>query len=114
MRRLHGWEPAETTEYEYDESGRLLRSVTTREPEWTPDEVALFLAQRADSMSRNMYGIPMERATARGAKFVADELPTLDVAVDAVSRARNAYYKQHPDAPRDGMIWGVREVTPGE
>jgi hypothetical protein len=32
---LDGREPAEVTEYEYGGDGRLLRSTTTREPEWT-------------------------------------------------------------------------------
>lgn len=43
-RRFSGWEPAESTEYEYDEAGRLIRSVTTREPEWDEQERAWMLA----------------------------------------------------------------------
>lgn len=31
-------------EYEYDDDGRLIRSVTTREPEWDEQERAWFLA----------------------------------------------------------------------
>lgn len=37
-RRFHGWEPARTTVYEYDDAGRLVRSVTTVEPEWDGPE----------------------------------------------------------------------------
>lgn len=33
-KRLLGWEPTETHVHEYDESGRLVRTVVTRDPEW--------------------------------------------------------------------------------
>lgn len=36
-RRFNGWEPTETTVYEYDQQSRLVRSVTTSEPEWDED-----------------------------------------------------------------------------
>lgn len=41
---MEGREPVETTVYEYDEAGRLVRSVTTREPEWTEQDTAEILA----------------------------------------------------------------------
>lgn len=44
LRRLDGWEPAEVTEYERDETGRIVRSITRREVEWTPDEADLMIA----------------------------------------------------------------------
>lgn len=34
LRRLHGWEPASTTEYKYDAQGRIAETRTVREPEW--------------------------------------------------------------------------------
>ena len=42
--RFRGEERSEATSYEYDDDGRLARSVTVREPEWTPDDRALVLA----------------------------------------------------------------------
>jgi YD repeat-containing protein len=42
--QLDGREPAEVTEYEYDEQGRLVRSVTTREPRYTEQDRAELLA----------------------------------------------------------------------
>lgn len=44
VRRLEGWEPRTVTEYEYDQAGRLVRSVTTREPEWDDEQRAVMLA----------------------------------------------------------------------
>lgn len=38
--RLDGREPAETTEFFYDDAGLMVRSVTTREPEWTEQDLA--------------------------------------------------------------------------
>jgi hypothetical protein len=42
--KLDGREPGSTTQHVYDRRGRLLRSVTTREPEWTEQDVAEVLA----------------------------------------------------------------------
>lgn len=33
-KRLLGWEPREVHEHEYDDAGRLVRTVVTREAEW--------------------------------------------------------------------------------
>jgi hypothetical protein len=41
---LWGWEPRRTTTHEYDERGRLVRSVETAEPEWDPESYALLAA----------------------------------------------------------------------
>jgi ferredoxin len=61
---LDGREPAEVTEYEYGGDGRLLRSTTTREPEWTDldrDEM-LALAMHRDSLCP-LCGMPLEVCT---------------------------------------------------
>lgn len=44
MKRFDGWEPTETTEYEYEFPGRLVRKVVTREAEWDEQEQAWMLA----------------------------------------------------------------------
>lgn len=51
-RRLDGWEPTETTEYEYDDGGRLVRSVTVREPEWSEQDRAWMAALAAYRTTR--------------------------------------------------------------
>ena len=46
-RRFCGWEPARTTIYEYDDAGRLVRSITRVESEWDDldRQAALTLAE---------------------------------------------------------------------
>lgn len=57
--RLEGREPGETTEYEY-ENDRLVRSTTTRDPEWTEQDTAemLALAEYRDSLC-DCCGLPV-------------------------------------------------------
>lgn len=55
MRRLHGWEPAEVTEFEY-EGGLLVRSVTRREPEFDDEQLSLLLASVAFESSIDSNG----------------------------------------------------------
>ncbi|MFS3128672.1 hypothetical protein ACLM5J_09730 [Nocardioides sp. Bht2] len=43
-KRLLGWEPIEVHEHEYDEAGRMVRTVVTREAEWTDAERSKMLA----------------------------------------------------------------------
>jgi hypothetical protein len=50
-RRFNGWEPRSETVHSYDEAGRLIRTVTTVEPEWDDDNRAwaqALLAYEAD------------------------------------------------------------------
>lgn len=107
---MNGWEPAESTVFEYDAEGRLVRTVTTRESEWTRDEVALFVAARRVEADMGPHGVPWSEAMAPGAKFVADPVPAQNAAVAAVDRAEKAYRKQWKDAPTRGLVWKVRQV----
>lgn len=43
-KKLLGWEPTETHDHEYDEAGRLVRTVVTREAEWDDVQRANMLA----------------------------------------------------------------------
>lgn len=43
-RRFLGWEPTEVHEHEYDDAGRLVRTIVTRESEWDDAERAKALA----------------------------------------------------------------------
>ena len=98
------------TTHEYDDAGRLVRTVTVAEPEWTADEVALFLAARRVEADMGPHGVPWSEAMAPGAKYVADAVPSQNAAVAAVARAKDAYFTQWPKAPREGLVWRVRPV----
>lgn len=108
-RRLSGWEPAELSSFEYDDAGRLLRVVTVREPEFTPDELALLLMSRRLQRDMGRHGIPMAEATdpANQFAFAGYEAPLTDFAEKALEDAKDRYYKAWPNAERNGHLWGV-------
>lgn len=68
-RRFLGWEPTRVTTYEYDTSGRLVRSITETEPEWDDDERgwAYALADVEAEMCPGGCGQPVAESTAVGA-----------------------------------------------
>jgi len=110
MRRLSGWSPAEVTTYEYD-GDRLVRSVTVRESEFTPDEVALRLALgRVKAVPRNRLGVPLSEAMdpANQFKFQPLDKPEMDWSEKVVEDKKDAYYKARPDANRNGHRWGLK------
>lgn len=82
-----------------------------REPEWDPESADLMAAYLAVQADKGPHGISMERATAKGAKFVASPIPTHDLAQKAISRAQKKYYKENPDASPEGDLWHVEEIT---
>jgi len=110
-RRLSGWEPAEVTTYEYD-GDRLVRSVTVREGEFTPDEVALLLASRRVAADMGSHGVPMSEATdpAHRGKFIVNEAPRVDYARLAIAKKRDHYYAENPSAKDDSAahIWYIK------
>lgn len=84
-----------------------------REPEWTPDEVSLFVAARQVEAERGPYGIPLSRATDPSARFVASDKPTINRAVQAANKAQERYFKQYPEARELGsaLMWSVVEAA---
>jgi hypothetical protein len=51
-KRFHGWEPTWVTEYEYDDTGRMVRSVTRMlEPEW--DDATRLSAEALAAVERD-------------------------------------------------------------
>ena len=106
-RRLDGWEPAETTVHEYD-GGRLVRSVTSREPEWSEQDRAwlLALAGWRASLCPCGCGLPAEQTLAHendGHTFVVQP-PTRCRARTALSIAQ----AQAADSPQpEALLWSV-------
>jgi len=95
------------TEYEYDEAGRLLRSVTTREPEWSEEDAAWMLALAAYRRGLcPLCGRPLEECTAQdadGAYTVPP--PTRCHATTALMVAQERYR----DTPQAGALLWVAE-----
>ena len=116
-RRLSGWEPLEVTEYEYDEDGRLVGSVTTREPEWSADDVNALLAF-LDSKRVGSHGHPLSESmspdadpASRDAKYrYVVPNPSVDFAARALSNAQDAYRKKYPEADMSSLRWRVERV----
>ena len=107
-RRLWGWEPVEETAFEYDSEGRLVRTVTLRESEFTPEQVDLLLAAHLiDIEPRDELGIPISQALdpANEFKWMPPKAPTIDWALKSRDDSRDSYYEKYPDMSRNGHLW---------
>lgn len=117
-RRLQGWEPRTFTQYEYDEAGVLVSTVTTAEPEFDANQLALLLAHEEVLSDRGPHGLPLSETTdpradpaiRGGWRYEANKSPRFDYAAQAIAHAQDAYYKAYPDEPRGGHGWYARRV----
>ena len=97
---MQGWEPKRVTEYEY-EGGRLVRSVTTTEPEWDDEQLALVIAHLELENDVGPHGQPMSEATnvlgdaknPNGQWWYKPTGPFVDYAEKARVEAREAHEK---------------------
>jgi hypothetical protein len=116
---LTGWEPREYQTHHYDDGGRLVQTITTRETEWSIDDVALLTAQMEYEADLGSHGQPMSEATdpladpnLRGKGYQYEAFSIRDYAADELARASAALKKQYPDDPSvDSLVWSVRKVT---
>ncbi len=87
----------------------MVRSVTVREPEWTPDVVAQHLAAHRLESDMGSHGIPMSEATdaAFAGKWLVNDRPQVDYVKLAIGKQRDTYYKAYPSAKDDqaAHIW---------
>lgn len=107
---MRGWEPAEFHEPIF-ENGSQVGVRVTREPEFSPDDVALMLARIEDrARPRNSLGILLDDATDPDNQFayVGRDAPIVDWAMRAVELKRDAYYEANPNISRAGHIWLLR------
>lgn len=96
------------TTFEYD-GDRLVRSVTVREPEFTAAERARLLAARRHKASLNRLGIPWDEATDPANQFAFEGTgPVTDWSEKAFEDHKARYYKEWPDANRNGHTFNVR------
>lgn len=89
-----------------------MRSVTVREPEWSPDEVANQLASVRLEGDMGSHGVLMSEATdiAYQGRWVINETPQVDHVRLAMKRHEERYYTQHPEMKddRQAHIWYVK------
>lgn len=97
------------TLFEYDDAGRPVSMVTVREPEFSAsDRVELAMSRRAENEPRSSTGVPLKDATDPRSQSDWDvPLPVTDFAAARLSRAKDAYKKQFPDADMDALLWRV-------
>ena len=105
---MQGWEPKRFTEYVYDGSGRLVRSVETVEPEWDDEQLALVIAHLELENDVGPHGQPMSEATdplanpknRDGRWWYRASGPVTDFAEKARVEAREAYEKSLGEGER--------------
>lgn len=102
--RLDGREPESTTRHFYDRRGRLVRSVTMREPEWTEQDRAevLALALYRDRLCPCGCGQPYVETTSPedgGPQYEAGRV---------VCRARLALLEAQKAAETQDVVGGAR------
>lgn len=107
--RLDGWEPAETSTFEYDDVGRVVRVVTVREAEFSAEDVEWLLASRRRArIPRGGHGLPLAESTDPAFQYDWEVgLPVTDFAQQKLDAAREAYRKQYPDADMGALLWTV-------
>jgi hypothetical protein len=79
--------------------------VTTREPEFDAEQLALLRAYMDLTGDRGSHGLPLSETTHPDANpavrggwhYEANESPRIDYAGQAIGKAQDAYYKAHPD-----------------
>lgn len=115
---MWGWEPTETTRYEYRDDGKLISSTTIREPEFDAEQLAWLLASDQLESDTGRLGESLTEAMSPDGdpnnwnrKYHYEVSgPTVNWAEYAMARAQQAFYKQYPEGSRDGHHWRVRKV----
>lgn len=112
-RRLSGWEPAEVTTYEYDADGRVARTATVREAEFSPLDVAVLIeARRRQRARRGPHGYTMAEATDPENQFAFRvDKPVRDWASKALSTAQKRWFAEHPEDKDDpSLVFHVEKM----
>jgi hypothetical protein len=118
---LTGWQPEIVHRHEYDDAGRMVRTVVEVEPEFDAEQFTIMTALAAYEESLNELGIPRDEAMSVDAdpdnpdglyRYVATG-PVRDFAVDAVEQAEKAkaaeYRKLDMEMP-GSLRFGVARV----
>ena len=110
---MWGWEPVEFHEHVY-EDGILVGTRVTREPEYSPDQVALLLAHVELRADIGWHGFPLSEATdvANQFAFEGNEFPRTDWVAKAIGDASDRFYEKNPKTSRNGHQWYAKRRPP--
>jgi len=97
------------TRYEYDDAGRLVRSVSIPEPEWTREDVAMLVVSRHAERSIGPHGLPMSEATDPANQWAFETGRVMDWAEKKRLDDIEAYKKENPDQNMHGLTFNVRK-----
>lgn len=89
----------------------MVRAVTVREAEFSPEDVAALVeSRRAEMVKRGPHGIPLTEAMDPANQFAFEAVgPSKDWAMDALHRKQELFYKQNPNAKGDpSLVFSVR------
>lgn len=99
------------TSYEYDDEGRVVRTVTVREPEFSAYDRALFLDHwQREKEPRGSHGWTIAEATDPENQFKFHvPAPTKDFAAEALHKEQESYKKRFPTADMGSILWRVEK-----
>lgn len=114
---MWGWAPTEVHTPEYDDTGRVVRVVVEREPEFDTEQYELMAALSDYEASLNEYGLPYDEVTSLDAdpanrrssyKYEADSV--VDWSALAVEQHLKAKGDDDPyRAARKVRVWRVEK-----
>lgn len=126
LKRFCGWVPAMVTEHEYDDRGRVIRSVTRSEVEWDDGQRMwmLALAHYEASLCRKCGHDLHDTTSGDDTVMWLAETPIECASCSALARAERKFTKRQQNdgdpTPPEAMIYTVRKVrrpprvSPGE
>jgi hypothetical protein len=114
--QLLGREPAQITTYEYDDSGSVIRSITTCEPRWTDEDLAWAVAWILEQADRCPgCSLPLSETTAmqngRPAHKYRVEPPRICRACEAVAVEQEEYDKLYKNRRKEAEIWEAELIS---
>lgn len=99
------------TTFEYDDAGRVVASVTVREAEFSPLDVAALLeVRRRARVRRGPHGYTIAEATDPENQFAFVAKPRQDWAMRALNQAQETYKRENPKATDlHSLVWDVQK-----
>lgn len=118
--RFTGWEPSQHTRYLYDDGGRLVESVTTREPEWDDIDQALItthidyqnsLCDCGQPLSESLFDKDKEPTNYRGYYLICQSCMAKERAEHKHSKSREKSVKPGDFDPHHALKWQTKKIN---